>query len=82
MLQELQKGFYEEGLEEVAAGFGLIKPDLGSSRKSAAAVRCFQFPLGQQGRMKCIITVWHQSCQRQESSALVRGNYLAICCQK
>jgi hypothetical protein len=79
MLQELQKGFYEEGLEEVAAGFGLIKPDLGSSRKSEAAVRWVQSPHSNQGRMKSITTCWHQLCRRRKSSALVRGDNLAIC---
>lgn len=34
MLQDLQRGFYEQGLEEVAAGFGLIKEDPGGARKS------------------------------------------------
>lgn len=79
MLQELQKGFFEEGLEEVAAGFGLIKPDLGSSRKSEAAVRWFQSLLSRQGRMKSIITCWHQLCRQRKSSALVRGDNLAVC---
>ncbi|GAQ78804.1 Transcription factor DP [Klebsormidium nitens] len=39
MLQDLQREFYEQGLEGVAAGFGLIKEDPGSARKRPSGNR-------------------------------------------